>query len=249
MKDERLNIIVIPARYDSTRLPGKPLRRIGGKTLIQWVYEKALTSKLKDEVIIATDDKRIERVACSFGAEAVLTSPQCQSGTDRVYEALKDKKADIIINLQGDEPMIRGDMIDMLFSVMKKEKVDIATLCSPLRTKKEYRDPNTVKVVLDSKEYALYFSRSPIPYVKVSEQWSVVSGKNFIYKHVGIYAYTMSFLETFVSLKKGKIEEAESLEQLRALENGYRIRVLITEYDGFGIDTEEDLKRAEGRIQ
>jgi len=239
---------VIPARYASTRLPGKSLQKIGERTLIQMVYERALTSKLKDEIIIATDDERIREVAHSFGAEVVLTSPRCTSGTDRVYEAIKERKADIIINLQGDEPLIQGNMIDMLFSVMEHERVGMATLCCPLKNEEEYRDPNTVKVVLDSNGFALYFSRSPIPYF-FNHQLSITNHQSFAYKHIGIYAYRRDFLEKFVSLKQGMLEKAESLEQLRALENGYRIKVVITDYDGFGIDTEEDLRRLEERIK
>ena len=157
-------VIVIPARYASTRLPGKPLAQIAGKPLIQWVYERASTSTLMDEVLIATDDARIRDAALSFGASVVMTSPDCASGTDRVYEAITGRDADIIINLQGDEPLIRDDMIDGLFSVLEGESLDMATLCVPLSDKSEIESPHTVKVVLDRKGFALYFSRSPIPF-------------------------------------------------------------------------------------
>ena len=230
-------VIVIPARYASTRLPGKPLAKIAGKPLIQWVYERASTSMLKDEVLIATDDNRIRDAALSFGASVVMTSPDCVSGTDRVYEAVKGRDADIIINLQGDEPLIRGDMIDALFSTFEGEPLDMATLCVPLSDKSELETPHTVKVVLDRNGFALYFSRSPIPFFQKP------SGMP-IYKHVGIYGFSRSFLERFVSLPKGKLEETESLEQLRALEAGYRIKVLIVDYDGISVDTPEDLERA-----
>lgn len=231
-------LIVIPARYESTRLPGKPLLEISGKSLIQLVYERASESRLKDGIIIATDDDRIMDAAGSFGAEAVMTSSSCKSGTDRVFEAAKDRGADLIINLQGDEPFIRPDMIDLLFSVMEKESLDVATLCAPVTGENEYTDPNTVKVVLDKRGFALYFSRSPIPYLRNS------NSKPVLHKHIGVYGFAGDFLKRFVSLKKSRLEEAESLEQLRILENGYRIKVLTTHYDGFGIDTMADLERA-----
>lgn len=231
-------IIVIPARYESTRLPGKPLLEISGKPLIHLVYERASGSRLKDRVIIATDDKRIMNAASSFGAEAVMTSSSCKSGTDRVFEAVKDTDADLIVNVQGDEPFIRPDMIDLLFSVMENESPDVATLCTPVTDNKEYIDPNTVKVVLDKNGFALYFSRSPIPYVRNE------NSRTILYKHIGIYGFKADFLKQFVSMQKSRLEETESLEQLRILENGFRIKVLTTHYDGFGIDTMDDLQRA-----
>ncbi|OPY79676.1 MAG: 3-deoxy-manno-octulosonate cytidylyltransferase [Syntrophorhabdus sp. PtaU1.Bin058] len=230
--------IVIPARFGSTRLPGKPLLDLCGKPLIQWVHERARESRLADEILIATDDEQIRDRAQSFGAEVVMTSVACTSGTDRVYEAVRERNADIVVNLQGDEPFIRSDMIDAIFSVIEREHLDMATLCCPLKDNHEYEDPNTVKVVLDRAGYALYFSRAPIPYVRDDRRASP-------YKHVGIYGFSMTLLEQFVRMEKGRLEETESLEQLRVLENGYKIKVLTTQYDGFGIDTEEDLKRAE----
>jgi 3-deoxy-manno-octulosonate cytidylyltransferase (CMP-KDO synthetase) len=230
--------IVIPARFGSTRLPGKPLLDLCGKPLIQWVYERAWESRLADEILIATDDEQIRDRVQSFGAEAVMTSVACMSGTDRVYEAVRGKNSDIVVNLQGDEPFIRSDMIDAIFSIIEHENLDMATLCCPLKDNHEYEDPNTVKVVLDRAGYALYFSRAPIPYVRDDRRAS-------LYKHVGIYGFSMTLLERFVRMEKGRLEDTESLEQLRVLENGYKIRVLTTQYDGFGIDTGEDLKRAE----
>lgn len=231
-------IVVIPARFGSTRLPGKPLLDLCGKPLIQWVYERARESRLADEVIIATDDEQIQDAARSFGAEAVMTSVACTSGTDRVYEAVQGRNAGIVINLQGDEPFIRSDMIDAIFSVIDGELIDAATLCCPLKDNHEYEDPNTVKVVLDRAGHALYFSRAPIPYVRDDRRAA-------LYKHVGIYGFSMALLEKFVRMEKSRLEETESLEQLRILENGYKIKVLTTQYDGFGIDTEEDLQRAQ----
>ena len=168
-------VIVIPARYASTRLPGKPLLKIGNKPLIQWVYEGAKGSRLKDGILIATDDERIRDAALSFGADVVMTAPSCESGTERVYEAIKGSDAEIIVNLQGDEPFIRSDMIDELFSVIEKEHVNMATLSCPIGNEGEYRDPNTVKVVLDRLGFALYFSRSPIPYLKAMHQLPITN--------------------------------------------------------------------------
>ncbi len=231
-------VIVIPARYESTRLPGKPLLEIAGKPLLQLVHERASESRLKNAIIVATDDERIARAVSSFGAEAVMTGASCKSGTDRVFEAIKDTEADIIINVQGDEPFIRPDMVDLLFSVIEKEDLNMATLCSPIANDSEYRDRNTVKVVLDKNGFALYFSRSPIPYLTNGAMRPV------LYKHIGIYGFKRDFLERFVTMPKSRLEEMESLEQLRVLENGFRIRVLTTHYDGFGIDTFADLERA-----
>jgi 3-deoxy-manno-octulosonate cytidylyltransferase (CMP-KDO synthetase) len=230
-------VIVIPARYASTRLPAKPLIEINGKPIIQWVYEKASASRLKDRIIIATDDERILKVALGFGAEAVMTSPACKSGTDRVYEAMERQEGDIVINLQGDEPFIRADMVDTLFSAIERDNLNMATLCCPLKDDSEINDPNTVKVVIDKDSFALYFSRSPIPFVRGQKRAP-------LYKHIGIYGFKRSFLEQFVFLGKSRLEDTESLEQLRVLENGYKIKVLTTQYSGFGIDTEADLERA-----
>lgn len=231
-------LIVIPARYESSRLPGKPLLEIAGKPLIRLVYERASESRLQDGVVVATDDGRIVHAVSSFGGDAVMTSPSCRSGTDRVHEAMGQREADLIINLQGDEPFLRPDMADLLFSVMENEDLDMATLCSPITNDEEYRDPNTVKVVLDKEGFALYFSRSPIPHVRNG------ATRSLLYKHIGIYGFKRDFLERFVTMPRSRLEEMESLEQLRVLENGFRIRVLTTHYNGFGIDTPADLERA-----
>ncbi len=246
-------IIVIPARYASTRLPGKSLIDIGGKSLLQRVYDGACRSKLSDGTLIATDDERIKKAALAFGAEVIMTDPALPSGTDRVFAAIQDKEADLVVNLQGDEPFIEPSIIDQLFSAMEEGDVAMATLCCPITDESEYRNPNTVKVVLDNSGFALYFSRSPIPYLRspISElrtpacqEPATASRPNLFYKHIGIYGFTRSFLEQFVTLPKSPLEEAESLEQLRVLENGYKIKVIVTGYSGFGIDTPDDLERA-----
>jgi 3-deoxy-manno-octulosonate cytidylyltransferase (CMP-KDO synthetase) len=228
-------VVVIPARFGSTRLPGKPLRKIGPKPLIQWVYEKALSSDA-DRVIVATDDSRIEEACRSFGAEVAMTSPDLRSGTDRVYAALEGKEGDLVVNLQGDEPFIEPQMVNALFTKMEQENLDMATLCTPI-SEEEYMNPNMVKVVLDANSFALYFSRSPIPYLRGRKDIP-------LWGHIGIYAFSRHFLHKFISMEKSLLEETESLEQLRVLEQGYKIKVIPVEYKGFGIDTEEDLARA-----
>ncbi len=212
-------VIVIPARYASTRLPGKPLAMIAGKPLIQRVYEGAAASMLKDEAVIATDDTRIRDAALAFGASVVMTPADCASGTDRVHEAVKGRDADIIVNVQGDEPLIRGDMIDALFTAFETERLDMATLCTQLTDRSEMENSNIVKVVRDRNGFALYFSRSPIPFQRNAATMPIC-------KHVGIYGFSRSFLETFVALPHGELEQTESLEQLRVLEAGYKIKVL-----------------------
>ena len=235
------SVIVIPARYGSTRLPGKPLLDIAGKPLIEWVYEGARQSTLADQVLIATDDERIRERCAAFGAPVVMTGPECRSGTDRVHEAIASVDGEIIINLQGDEPEIRGDMIDALIRTMERERPEMATLCSIIDDPRDYKSPHVVKCVLDRNNFALYFSRAPLPFL----QRTIAIP---LYKHIGIYAFSRLFLETFVALPKGRLEEAESLEQLRALEGGYRIKTVLVEYDGAGIDTEADLERARKRL-
>ena len=235
------SIVVIPARYGSTRLPGKPLLDIAGKPLIEWVYERARQSTLADQVLIATDDERIRERCVAFGAPVVMTVPECRSGTDRVHEAVAAREGEIIINLQGDEPEIRGDMIDTLIRTMERERPEMATLCSFIDDPRDYKSPHVVKCVLDRNNFALYFSRAPLPFL----QRTIAIP---LYKHIGIYAFSRPFLETFVALPKGRLEEAESLEQLRALEAGYRIKTVLVEYDGVGIDTEADLERARKRM-
>lgn len=243
---------VIPARYGSLRFPGKPLALIKDKPLVQHVYEKAKASKLITEVFVATDDIRIFNTVKHFGGNAIMTSSKHPSGTDRIFEAV-DKlikegyslsENSIIINLQGDEPFIKVEMINQLVRLMKKGKNYIGTLVKQIEDEKDFQNPNIVKVVFNKKGYALYFSRSPIPFNR--ERFITGLAQNqFMYKHIGIYGYTVKTLKKFVSLPQSALEKIESLEQLRALENGIKIKVSITEYDSFGIDTPDDLKTAE----
>lgn len=240
--------VFIPARYASTRLPGKPLLMIGQKTLIEHVYRSAISSTA-DKVIIATDDDRIEDVARSFGATVIMTSTGHQSGTDRINEAVTKlgiPDNEIIVNVQGDEYGLSPDLIDRVAAALNdRPDCHMATLCERITDSGVYRDPNTVKVVRDIQGQALYFSRSPIPWQK---QEQAVSG--LACKHIGIYAYRAGFLNKFAALQRSELEQLESLEQLRALAHGYRIYVEeLAQKKGVEINTEEDLKRARRMIK
>jgi len=228
---------VIPARYASTRLPGKPLADICGKTLVRRVYERASLSPILDRLVVATDDERILQEVRSFGGNCVLTSPDHPNGTCRAAEAAEKEDADVVINIQGDEPLLDPVMIDETAQVLAEDgTVPSSTLCVPLKDDGTIRDPNTVKVVLDLRGYALYFSRSPIPFVRVKTGCSV-------YRHIGIYGFRKDFLNTYVGLPATPLSSAESLEQLRILEHGYAMKVAVTKAEaGPGVDTPEDLE-------
>ena len=231
---------VIPARYESKRFPGKLLADLGGKPVIRHVYERSAGAKGLKVLLVATDDKRIFDVVESFGGKAVMTSPRHKSGTDRIAEVMAKIKGDVVVNIQGDEPFIRPKMIEDVIKPFKgKENVCMATLKCPIEKEEEITDPNVVKVVTDSDDFALYFSRLPVPYVRDG-------GKNSVrfYKHIGLYAYTRGFLLKFAKLPHSSLEQAERLEQLRALEYGYSIKVLETRYSTLGIDTRQDLALA-----
>lgn len=231
-------LCVIPARYASTRLPGKPLSMIAGKPMIQWVYERASLAKLPDAVVVATDDVRVEKAVEAFGGRVMMTSPDHPSGTDRLAEvALGYPDIDVLVNVQGDEPMIPPQVIDQLAEAFAKDpELNMATL-KVLMKEEDYDNPAAVKVVTDLNGYALYFSRSLMPYPRNKPQ------DYRVYKHVGIYAYRRDFLLKYAALEPTRLERAESLEQLRALENGYRIKVLESDFQGVGVDTPEDLAR------
>jgi 3-deoxy-manno-octulosonate cytidylyltransferase (CMP-KDO synthetase) len=235
---------VIPARYSSTRFPGKPLVDILGKPMIQWVYENATGSKLLDFLIVATDDERIYNVVKSFGGNVIMTPSDIQTGTDRVAYVLNEFDADIVANIQGDEPLLTSEMIDRAIEpFLNSEKVDISTLAVKINDVDLIFNPNVVKVVFDKDKIALYFSRSPIPFcrdAKNEKDWLKLG--NF-YKHIGLYVYSRESLLRFVSLRRSSLEEIEKLEQLRALENGFRIKVVISESDTIGVDTPEDVEK------
>lgn len=233
-----MNVLcVIPARYASTRLPGKPLADIAGKPMIQRVYERASQAKVPSMVLVATDHPLVEDAVKSFGGCVMMTSPDHPTGTDRLAEvAASHPDADVIINVQGDEPLIAPDVIDRLAMLFcDDEKLQMATVITAL-SEEEAADPNAVKAVTDLRGNALYFSRSLIPYPRVS-------GKAPVYKHIGIYAYRRDFLLAYAKMAPTPLEQAESLEQLRALENGYTIRTIFTDHKFIGIDTKEDLER------
>ncbi len=240
---------IIPARYQSTRFPGKPLVLLNNKPIIQWVYENV--SKILTDVWVATDDERIFSAVESFGGRAVYTSANHQSGTDRCAEAArkiaKTVAFDVVVNIQGDEPFIRTEQIESICSCFDSNETEIATLIKPVNELAELQNPNRPKVVVNKKMEALLFSRSTIPYIRGSkpEEWL---GKTRFFSHIGMYAYRADILQELTRLPIGKLEQAESLEQLRWLENGYRIKTAITEFETIGIDTPEDLKAANAMI-
>ena len=237
-------IAIIPARYASTRFPGKPLAMLGGKTVIQRVYEQ-VTSVL-DEAYVATDDERIFQAVEQFGGKAVMTRSDHKSGTDRIQEAATkiSTDADVIINVQGDEPFIQSSQIDTLMHLFDEPDTQIGTLGKPFESMEAIENPNSPKIVTDNRGFALYFSRSVIPYIRGKEHDDWFGEYPFL-KHLGVYAYRREVLAEVTKLPQSSLEKAESLEQLRWLQNGYRIRVGLTDVETVGIDTPEDLKRAE----
>ena len=235
---------IIPARYASTRFPGKPLAVLGGKTVIQRVYEQ-VSSVLRD-VYVATDDERIFECVESFGGKAVMTRADHKSGTDRIQEAVEKitTEADVIINVQGDEPFIHPSQIKTLMALFDAPETQIGTLGKPFDNIEAVSNPNSPKIVTDNRGFALYFSRSIIPYIRGKQQDEWFGEYPFL-KHLGIYAYRREVLKEVTQLPQSSLEKAESLEQLRWLQNGYRIRVGLTDIETVGIDTPEDLARAE----
>lgn len=237
---------IIPARFASTRFPGKPLALIGGKTMIQRVYEKA--SSVLKHVYVATDDERIANAVKEFGGNVIITSPNHQSGTDRCYEALCNtgEKFDVVINIQGDEPFIDPTQIKALMDCFDDSQTQIATMAKKISPKDGMaylENPNHPKLVVNSKDEAMYFSRSVIPYLRGTDKNEWLS-KHVYLKHLGIYAYRADILAQITSLTPSTLELAESLEQLRWLENGFRIKVCYTDIETIGIDTPEDLEKA-----
>lgn len=253
------SIVIIPARYHSTRFPGKPLSLLKGKTLIRHVYENSRGSRLIGDVIVATDSKDIFEEVRSFGGKAVMTRRGHLSGTDRIAEVAASLNYDIIVNVQGDEPLVRPQMIDEVISLLHDKRASVGTLIKRITEAVEVLDPNVVKVVIDEEGFALYFSRSPIPYWR--DKWKLLSRKRgaasedftgtFIirdfqcYKHIGIYSYRRETLLALSGMKPTDLEKMEMLEQIRALEKGIRIKTKETFFETFGVDTPEDLKRVE----
>ncbi len=232
-------LVVIPARYGSTRLPGKPLALLQGRPVIQHVYEQA--ARAKDvEVVVATDDERIMQAVAGFGGKAGMTSVSARSGTDRVAEVARAHQAAVVINVQGDEPLVQPEMVGQLASFLEQHSaVPMASLMTKLQRPADLANPNVVKVVVDQDGFALYFSRSPVPFARSKER------APDYWKHLGIYGYQRHFLLQFPHLEPTPLEQAEQLEQLRALEHGYRIKLLQTAHDTVGVDTPDDLKQVE----
>ena len=239
---------LIPARYTSTRFPGKPLALLNGKPVIQHVYEQA--AKVLDAVYVTTDDERIYNKVLAFGGKAVMTSTEHHSGTDRIEEALEKVGGDfdVVVNIQGDEPFIAQSQIETLCQCFVDKATQIATLGKPFECIEAAENPNSPKIVVDNRGYALYFSRSIIPFVRGTERQDWLSKYPFL-KHLGIYAYRTNVLKEITKLPQSSLEQAESLEQLRWLQNGYRIKVGLTDVETVGIDTPDDLQRAEEFIR
>jgi len=238
------SVIVIPARYGSTRFPGKSLARLEGRPMIQWVWEAASRSRLCEQVIVATDDNRIADVVAKFGGDVIMTKKSHLSGTDRIAEVADKVSAQLYVNVQGDEPLLAPSAVDDLIRGMAESpRTPIGTLAHRIENEAEWRSPEVVKVVVNRHNEALYFSRSPLPFMRT---WNA---KAKLLRHVGIYAYRASALATFVALKPSGLELAESLEQLRALEHGMTIQVIETKYRCLGVDTPADLTRVEEEMR
>ncbi len=243
---------IIPSRYASSRLPGKPLIDICGKSMVQRVYEQANTTEDIEMVVVATDDERIARHVESFGGNVILTDSNHANGTSRCLEVVEKLEElghsfDVVINVQGDEPLIQPEQISQLIALFPNETTDIATLAHPIKEVEELMNPNVVKIVMGAQKQALYFSRQAIPFVRGEKSGNLL-GKAHFYKHLGIYAYRTSVLKKIVVLPPGKLEQAEKLEQLRWLENNFVIIVGITDYEGIGVDTPEDIAKLINKI-
>jgi 3-deoxy-manno-octulosonate cytidylyltransferase (CMP-KDO synthetase) len=240
---------IIPARYASSRFPGKPLVNIGGKSMIERVYEQAKKATSLTDVVVATDDKRIENHVKSFGGNVIMTAITHQSGTDRCYETITKISTpyDIVINIQGDEPFIYPEQIDLVASCFNDSSTNIATLVKKINSQEDLFNTNTPKVILNKNKEAIYFSRQCIPYIRGKEPSEWLSSQTF-YKHIGIYAYRTEVLKELTGLQQSPLELAEALEQLRWIENGYQLKVEITAYESVAIDTPEDLKKIQAYL-
>jgi 3-deoxy-manno-octulosonate cytidylyltransferase (CMP-KDO synthetase) len=237
---------IIPARFASSRLMGKPLADIGGKPMVQHTWQSAKKAKLLDKVVIAVDDEKVFQVAKSFGAEVYMTPKDVASGSDRIaIVASKLQDASIIVNIQGDEPFIKGKMIDEAIEpLLFDKKVSLSTLAKRITTVEEMKSPSVVKVVYDYNNYAMYFSRSPIPFARDARTNLDRVENSEMYKHVGLYVYRKDVLMKFTTLKPTDLEQTEKLEQLRFLEHGFKMKIVVTEYDSLSVDTPKDLELA-----
>ena len=237
---------VIPARYESSRFPGKVLADVCGRPLIQYVYEEAFKAKTLEDLVVATDEERVLEAVQHFGGRAVLTAKGHNSGSDRLTEIANPIDTQIVVNIQADEPLIKFSMIDELVNcLLQNRDIPMATLIHKIEDVQQLQDRNVVKVVKDKNNFALYFSRACIPCLR--SPLPLLQSVSF-YKHLGLYAYTKDFLFTFTNLPVGELEKAEKLEQLRALEHGYKIKVIETPFDTIGVDTPEDLEKVKARM-
>ena len=238
-------VAVIPARYDAVRLPGKPLADIAGRSMVEHVYRRAAAARGVDAVIVATDDERIAAAVRAFGGIARMTSPTHRTGTDRVAEVAADLSCDIVLNVQGDEPLIEPEMIEQVIAPLAADPAALmSTVYCAMRDPADHANPNVVKVVTDRAGRALYFSRAPIPHQRDIRLRPAAP----TYKHIGLYGYRRTFVLTFAGLPQTPLELSESLEQLRALEHGYRIHTVETQYDSIGVDTPDDLDRVRRQL-
>ena len=233
-------VAIIPARYDATRLPGKPLADIAGRPMIEHVYRRAAAARGVDAVVVATDDARIAAAVRAFGGIAMMTGSAHRTGTDRIAEVAANLSCEIVVNVQGDEPLVEPEMIDAIIAPLAADPMlEMSTACVAITDRSEYTNPNVVKVVKDRAGRALYFSRAPVPHVRDLR----LDPPPTTYKHLGLYGYRRTFLLKFATLPQTPLEQAESLEQLRALEHGYRIHTVETKHDSIGVDTPDDLER------
>lgn len=240
---------IIPARYRSARFPGKVVADIAGKPMVWWVYKRTNESKLINKVIVATDHNRVRKVLEELGCNLVMTSKKHQTGTDRVAEVAENIKADIVVNVQADEPLITPVAIDKLLKAMKSDStIEVATLCRKAKSNKEIFNPNTVRVVMNKDGDALYFSRAPIPFNRDAESAHNWLGTGPYFQHIGIYAYRRKFLLELSKQPQTDLEKVEKLEQLRVLETGHRIRVVETDYEPVGVDVPTDIQKVERLI-
>ncbi len=235
---------VIPARFGSTRFPKKVIADLNGKPIIQHIWENCKKAKMLDDLVIATDNDEVMEVIKSFGGKAVFTSPDHMTGTDRIAEVVNAIDVNVIVNIQGDEPLIQAEMVDSLVrTILDHKNISMASLMKKMENLDEINNPNVVKVIVDKNGFAIYFSRSPIPYPRLKEE------AKLYYKHLGIYAYTKDFLYEYTNLPKSYLEKCESLEQLRVLENGYKIKMVETKFDTIGVDTPDDLEKVKSRLE
>jgi 3-deoxy-manno-octulosonate cytidylyltransferase (CMP-KDO synthetase) len=254
MSKQPVIVAIIPARYGSTRFPGKALAPIRDKPMIQWVYERTKQCRLVSRVIVATDDDRILNAVRSFGGEAVMTAEGHQTGTDRIAEVARSLPCDIVVNVQGDEPLIPPAMIDAAIRpLVEDSSIPLGTVCRRIERREEAFDPNVVKVVMDRDGFALYFSRAPIPWDRdawaARDSLSELQLAGPMYKHIGLYVYRREFLLAFAAMPQTRLEAAEKLEQLRVLETGHRIKTIVTEYESFGVDIPGDLSKILQRLE